>query len=71
MFKKYENLNYLTYTNKEFINENIIVRQFVGRLLEETNIGDYTSMISQITDSANITGIGHHLLDPADCLNSE
>lgn len=54
--------------NEPFINESIIGSRFIGELLEETKIGEYSAVIPQITGSSNITGYATYLIDPDDRL---
>jgi proline racemase len=49
-----------------FIHESIIGSLFVGRLVEETVVGNYQAVVSTITGSAWIMGIHQFVLDPDD-----
>jgi proline racemase len=51
---------------EEFRHEGILGTVFVGRLLEEAQIGERTAVVPQITGSAWITGIADYVLDPTD-----
>jgi proline racemase len=50
----------------DFVNESFIGTRFVGRLVEETAIGDLTAVVPTITGRAWITGTAQYLLDPTD-----
>lgn len=50
----------------DFRNESFLGRSFVGRLVEETTVGDLPAVVPTITGSAWITGIGQYMLDPSD-----
>jgi proline racemase len=50
----------------EFTNESVIGGRFVGRLVEETRVGDTPAVIPEVTGRAWITGMGQYLLDPLD-----
>jgi proline racemase len=49
-----------------FVNESVIGSRFVGRLLEETTIGDVPAVVPEISGRAWITAMGQYLLDPTD-----
>jgi proline racemase len=51
---------------QEFVNESVIGSRFVGRLVEETTVGDLPGVIPEVRGRAWITGMGQYLLDPAD-----
>jgi proline racemase len=51
---------------QEFTNESVIGSRFVGRLVEETTIGDTPAVVPEISGRAWITGMGQYLLDPLD-----
>jgi proline racemase len=50
----------------DFVNESFIGTRFVGRLVEETAVGDLTAVVPTITGRAWITGTAQYLLDPTD-----
>jgi proline racemase len=49
-----------------FTNESVIGSRFVGRLVQETQLGDRPAVVPEITGRAWITGMGQYLLDPLD-----
>jgi proline racemase len=51
---------------QDFINEGFIGRHFVGRLIEETAVGDVPAVVPTVTGRAWITGTAQYLLDPED-----
>jgi proline racemase len=51
---------------EDFRHEGILDTVFVGRLLEETRIGDRPAVVPQITGQAWITGIAEYVVDPTD-----
>ena len=50
----------------DFVNESFIGTRFLGRLVEETTIGDLAAVVPTITGRAWITGTAQYLLDPTD-----
>ena len=52
--------------DEEFINESVIGSRFVGRLVEETSVGELPGVIPEISGRAWITAMGQYLLDPTD-----
>jgi proline racemase len=52
--------------HQDFINESFIGRHFVGRLVEQTVVGDVPAVVPTITGRAWITGTAQYLLDPED-----
>jgi proline racemase len=50
----------------DFVNESVIGSRFVGRLLEETRVGDLPAVIPEISGRAWVTAMGQYLLDPSD-----
>ncbi len=50
----------------EFINESFIGSRFIGRLVEETTVGDLPAVIPTITGRAWITGTAQYMLAPDD-----
>jgi proline racemase len=51
---------------REFINESIIGSRFVGRLVEEVEVGGIPAVIPEISGRAWVTAMGQYLLDPSD-----
>jgi proline racemase len=51
---------------QEFVNESIIGGRFVGRLVEEVELGATPAVVPEISGRAWITGLGQYLLDPSD-----
>jgi proline racemase len=52
--------------DEDFINESFIGTHFVGRLVEETTVGDLPAVIPTITGRAWVTGTAQYVLDPDD-----
>ena len=50
----------------EFVNESVIGTRFVGRIVEETEVGGLPAVVPEITGRAWITGMGQYVLDPED-----
>jgi proline racemase len=50
----------------EFDNESFIGTHFIGRLVEETTVGDLPAVVPTITGRAWITGTAQYFLDPDD-----
>ncbi|MEO7260473.1 MAG: proline racemase family protein [Jatrophihabitantaceae bacterium] len=50
----------------DFVNESFIGTRFIGRLVEQTTIGDLTAVVPTITGRAWVTGTAQYLLDPTD-----
>jgi proline racemase len=50
----------------EFTNESLIGSRFLGRLMEETTVGDVPAVIPSITGRAWITGTAQYILAPDD-----
>ena len=50
----------------EFTNASVIGSRFVGRLVEEAQVGDRPAVLPEISGRAWITGMGQYLLDPTD-----
>ncbi|SEL99163.1 proline racemase family protein [Nonomuraea pusilla] len=50
----------------DFVNESFIGTRFIGRLLEETQVGGRTAVVPSITGRAWITGTAQYFLDPRD-----
>jgi proline racemase len=52
--------------DEEFVNESFIGTRFIGRLVEETMVGDVPAVVPEIAGRAWITGTAQYLLDPED-----
>lgn len=50
----------------DFINESFIGTTFVGRLVEQTEVGGRTAVVPTITGRAWVTGTAQYMLDPSD-----
>ncbi|WP_412542407.1 proline racemase family protein [Longispora sp. K20-0274] len=50
----------------DFVNESFIGTRFIGRLVEETTVGDRPAVVPTVTGRAWITGMAQYLLDPRD-----
>jgi proline racemase len=50
----------------EFVNESIIGTRFVGRLVEQTEVGGVPAVVPEVTGRAWITAMGQYLLDERD-----
>jgi len=50
----------------DFVNESFIGTRFIGRLVEQTTIGDLAAVVPTITGRAWLTGTAQYLLDPTD-----
>lgn len=50
----------------DFVNESFIGTRFIGRLVEQTTIGDLQAVVPTITGRAWVTGTAQYLLDPTD-----
>lgn len=51
---------------QDFRNESFIGTQFIGRLVEETTVGDFPAVIPTLTGRAWVTGTAQYHLDPTD-----
>ncbi|HEX4811357.1 MAG TPA: proline racemase family protein [Nonomuraea sp.] len=51
---------------RDFVNESFIGTRFIGRLLEETEVGGAPAVVPSITGRAWITGTAQYFLDPRD-----
>jgi proline racemase len=51
---------------RDFVNESIIGSRFVGRLVEQVEVGGIPAVIPEISGRAWITAMGQYLLDPSD-----
>jgi len=52
--------------NEEFVHESIIGSIFRARAVEETRVGPYSAVITEVTGSAHIVGINQLFIDPDD-----
>ncbi|MBV9821154.1 MAG: proline racemase family protein, partial [Actinobacteria bacterium] len=50
----------------DFVNESFIGTRFIGRLVEETEVGGLPAVLPTITGRAWVTGTAQYLLDPTD-----
>ncbi len=50
----------------DFVNESFIGTQFIGRLVEETEVAGIPAVIPTITGRAWVTGTAQYMLDPSD-----
>ena len=50
----------------DFVNESFIGTRFIGRLVEQTTIGELAAVVPTITGRAWLTGTAQYLLDPTD-----
>ena len=53
---------------EEFVHESVLQTKFTGRILDVTQVGDFTAVIPQITGSAYITGFNQMVIDRNDPL---
>ncbi|MGG1843993.1 proline racemase family protein [Brevibacillus agri] len=53
---------------ERFVHEGIVGSQFVGTVLETTQVGDYPAVIPSIAGRAFITGLHQFVVDPSDPL---
>jgi proline racemase len=51
---------------EDFVNESIIGTRFVGRLVEEADVGGVPAVVPEVTGRAWITAMGQYLLDERD-----
>ncbi len=49
-----------------FVNESVIGTRFIGRLVEETQVGGLPAVVPEITGRAWVTGMARYLLDAED-----
>jgi len=52
--------------NTDFINESYIGSRFIGRLVEETEVGGRPAVVPTVTGRAWLTGTAQYFLDPTD-----
>jgi proline racemase len=50
----------------DFVNQSVIGSRFVGRLVDEVDVGGIAGVVPEISGRAWITGMGQYLLDPTD-----
>ena len=50
----------------DFTNQSVIGSRFIGRLIEETQVGEIAAVVPEVSGRAWITGMGQYLLDPRD-----
>ncbi|MDD2221388.1 MAG: proline racemase family protein [Clostridia bacterium] len=53
---------------EEFVHESVLQTKFSGRILDVTQVGNFTAVIPQITGSAYITGFNQMVIDRSDPL---
>lgn len=51
---------------QEFVHEGPLGTTFTGRVVEETTVGDYPAVVSEISGQGWITGFAEYVLDPTD-----
>ena len=52
--------------HQDFLNESFIGTTFIGRLVEETQVGGVPAVVPTITGRAWVTGTAQYMLDPRD-----
>jgi proline racemase len=52
--------------NEDFHHESILGTLFTGRLLEESQVGQYKAVVPTLSGQAWITGIANYVVDPTD-----
>ncbi len=52
--------------NEDFVHEGLLGTRFVGRLVEETTVGDYAAVVPTLSGQAWITGRAEYILDETD-----
>ncbi len=52
--------------NEDFVHEGVLGTRFVGRLVEETAVGELPAVVPTLGGSAWITGFAEYVLDPSD-----
>jgi proline racemase len=50
----------------DFVNESYIGSRFIGRLVEETEVGGRPAVVPTVTGRAWLTGTAQYFLDPTD-----
>jgi proline racemase len=51
---------------EDFVHEGILGTKFVGRLVEETKVGEYDAVVPTLSGQGWITGFAQYVLDPED-----
>jgi proline racemase len=51
---------------QDFVHEGVLGTTFIGRLLEETRVGDYRAVVPTLSGTAWITGMATYGVDPED-----
>jgi proline racemase len=52
--------------HEDFVHEGLLGTRFVGRLVEETTVGDRAAVVPTLSGQAWITGTAEYVLDPSD-----
>jgi proline racemase len=52
--------------NEDFVHEGVLGTRFVGRLIEETTVGDRDAVVPTLSGRAWITGFAEYVLDDSD-----
>ena len=52
--------------DEDFVHEGLLGTRFVGRLIEETTVGDRPAVVPTLSGQAWITGRAKYLLDETD-----
>lgn len=52
--------------NEAFVNESLLGTTFIGKIVDEVNVGTYAGIIPEVTGSAYITGFQQFVVDPED-----
>ena len=52
--------------NEDYRHEGVLGTVFTGRLIEESNVGDYAAVVPTISGQAWITGFCNYVVDPTD-----
>jgi proline racemase len=52
--------------NEDFVHEGLLGTRFVGRLVDETTVGDYSAVVPTLSGQAWITGRAEYVLDETD-----
>jgi proline racemase len=52
--------------NEDFVHEGLLGTRFVGRLVDETTVGDYFAVVPTLSGQAWITGRAEYVLDETD-----
>jgi proline racemase/trans-L-3-hydroxyproline dehydratase len=53
-----------------FVNQSIIGTRFIGRLLREESVGEFTAVVPEIAGNAYVTGLQQFVVDPSDPLKT-